>query len=136
MSVKNEEIFSISTHHCAELKKRYHQLGMPSTKGTDENKIYDSIIDIINKFNLEKKSFGFTCGGGVNLNKCSDIICYQLDRTAVFTPNKPLFEMECLTHVIDGACKAGVVDVQYEDGLLDTSSTRAKTNKAITWTNK
>ena len=44
--------------------------------------------------------------------------------------------MECLAYLISGACKAGVVDVQYEDGCLYTSSTRAQTNKAITWTKK
>ena len=51
----------------------------------------------------------------------------------MFTPNKPLFEMDYLAHVISWSCKAGVFDVQYEDGSLDTSSTRAKINKAITW---
>ena len=39
-------------------------------------------------------------------------------------------------HVISGACKAGVVDVQSEDGLLDTSSTGEKMNKDITWKKK
>ena len=63
---------------------------MSSTKGTDVKSLSDSIIDIIIKFNLEKIIFGFTCDGGANLKKCSDIICSQLDRTAVFTPNKPL----------------------------------------------
>ena len=44
--------------------------------------------------------------------------------------------MECLAHIIYGVCKAGVVDVQSEYGSLDTSSTRAKMNTAIMWTNK
>ena len=44
--------------------------------------------------------------------------------------------MECLAHVINGACKAGVVDVQSEGGSLETSSTREKMNMAITWTKK
>ena len=69
---------------------------------------------------------GFACDGGANLKKCSDIICSELDHTAMFTPKKILFEMECLAHVIDGACKAGVVDVQSEDMLLDISITRGK----------
>ena len=42
----------------------------------------------------------------------------------MFTPKKNIFDMECLEHVISGACKAGVVDVQSEDGSLDTSSAR------------
>ena len=44
--------------------------------------------------------------------------------------------MECLAHVISVAYKAGVFNVQSKDGLLDTLITRAKINKAITWTNK
>ena len=44
--------------------------------------------------------------------------------------------MGCLVHVIYGAYKAGVVYVQSQDGLLDTSSTRGEINKAITCTNK
>ena len=54
------------------------------------------------------------------MNKFSYIICSELDHTAVFTPKKPLFSMEFLAHVIDGSCKAGVFNVQSEDGLLDT----------------
>ena len=44
--------------------------------------------------------------------------------------------MECLEYVIYGECKAVIVDVKSEDGLLNISSTRAKKNKAITWTKK
>ena len=89
-------------------KKGHHHLGMPSTKGTDVKNISFFIIDIITKFNLEKNIVGYTCDGGANMKKCSDIIFSQLDHTAVFTPKKPLFEMEFLAHVISGACKSGV----------------------------
>ena len=102
----------------------------------DANNISDSIIDIITKFNLKKTIVGFTCDGGANLKKCSDIICYQFDRTYVFTPKKTIFEMDCLAHLVSGACKASVVGVLSEDESLDTSINTAKINKAITWTNK
>ena len=84
---------------------------MPITKGTDAKNLSDSIIYIITKFNLEKNIVVFTCDDGDNLNKCSDIICYDLDHTALFTPNKYLFAMDFLEYVISGAWKAGVVDV-------------------------
>ena len=109
---------------------------MPSTKGTDATNFSDSIIDIINLFNLEKKVVCFTCDCGANLKKCSHIICSELDRIAVFTPNKPIFQMEHLEYVIAWSCKAGVVDVKSEDGSLDTSITRANFNKSIIWTKK
>ena len=65
---------------------------MSSTNGKYKKNLYDYIIDMINKFNLEK-NVGFTCDGGANLKKCSDIICSELDRTSVFTQKKPLFAM-------------------------------------------
>ena len=70
------------------------------------------------------------------MKKLSDIICSALDHTAVFTPKKPLFEMDWLAYVIAEACKSGVVDVESGDGSFDTSSTREKINKGITWTKK
>ena len=54
----------------------------------------------------------------------------------MLTPNKPIFTNGCLEYVIYGECKAVIVDVKSEDGLLNISSTRAKKNKAITWTKK
>ena len=94
--------FSISAHHCAEIKKGQYHLGKTNTKGTYENNLSESIIDIITKFNLEKKNVGFTCYGGANMKKCSYIICSELDHTAVFSPKKPLFAMGFLVHVISG----------------------------------
>ena len=47
-----------------------------------------------------------------------------------------MFVMECLACLISSSCKSGVVNVQSEDGSLDTSSTRAKMNKSITITKK
>ena len=88
------EYFSISTHHCTELKKGNQRLIMPSTKVTDAKNLSNSIIDIITKFNLEKKIVGFTCDSRANLKKCSDIICYELDHKDVFNPKKPLLAMD------------------------------------------
>ena len=70
----------ISFNICPSLrvtKEGHHCLGMPSTKGTYSNNRSDSIIDIVNKFNLEKKMVGFTCDGGGNIKKCSDIIFHS-----------------------------------------------------------
>ena len=84
---------------------------MTSTKVADAKNPYDCIIDIITEFDFDKTIVDFTCDDGDNLNKCSDIICYDLDHTALFTPNKYLFAMDFLEYVISGAWKAGVVDV-------------------------
>ena len=54
----------------------------------------------------------------------------------MFTTKKSVSAMECLANIITGSRKANVVDVKSEDGLLDTSSTRKKLKKAITWIKK
>ena len=83
---------------------------MPSTKGTDTNNLSEYIIDIITKFNLEKNIVVFTCDDGDNLKKCSDIICSELDHTALFYPKNLFLQIELLVHVNYGACKACVID--------------------------
>ena len=45
-----------------------------------------------------------------------------------------MFVMECLDHVLDNVCKAGVTDVQYHDGRVDTEVTRRNMQHCITWT--
>ena len=37
----------------------------------------------------------------------------------MFELGKPIFVMEFLSRVLANACKAGVMDVQYDDGRLD-----------------
>ena len=48
---------------------------------------------------------------------------------------KPMFVMECLSHVLDNACKAGVMDVKSDDGRVDTEVTRRNMQRCITWKN-
>ena len=83
---------------------------MTSTKGADAKNLSDSIIYIITKFNLEKNIVVFTCDDGDNLKKCSDIICSELDHTALFYPKNLFLQIELLVHVNYGACKACVID--------------------------
>ena len=67
---------------------------MPIKKGAYANNLSGYIIDIITKFNLEGVIYGFTCDGGSNLKKCSDIICSELYHTAVITSKKHIFAMD------------------------------------------
>ena len=47
-----------------------------------------------------------------------------------------MFVMECLAHVLENFWKAGVMDVKYDNGQVDTDATRKNTQLYITWTNK
>ena len=41
--------------------------------------------------------------------------------------------MECLAHILVGACKAGVQSIKSDDGEVDTELTRRNMQKYITW---
>ena len=64
----------------------------------------------------------------------------ELDKTvnnaAVFNPPKPLFEAQCLAHVLSGAYKVAVVDTTTNDGMLSLEKTRQVMQKCVTWTKK
>ena len=44
--------------------------------------------------------------------------------------------MDCLAHILEGACKAGVQLIKSDDGEVDTKLTRRNMQKCITWTKK
>ena len=41
--------------------------------------------------------------------------------------------MDCLDHILEGACKAGVQSIKADDGEIDTKVTRWNMQKCITW---
>ena len=43
--------------------------------------------------------------------------------------------MECLAHILAGACKAGVQSIKSDDGEVDTELIRQDMQKCITWKN-
>ena len=44
--------------------------------------------------------------------------------------------MECLAHILAGACKSEVELIKSDDGEVDTKLTRRKMQKCINWTKK
>ena len=44
--------------------------------------------------------------------------------------------MNCLAHILEGACKAGVQSIKSDDGEVDTKLTRWNMQKCITWGKK
>ena len=65
--------------------------------------------------------------GGVrtNLAICKAILGSNFDNTGVFDLVKPMFVVDCLSHVLANACKAGVMGVKSDDGMVDTEVTRS-----------
>ena len=62
--------------------------------------------------------------------------------SGIFSPRKPIFEQPCFAHVLQSACKAGVLDVTSEErnerreGCYSIELIRSKFAKCITWTKK
>ena len=44
--------------------------------------------------------------------------------------------MECLAHILEGACKVGVKSIKSDDCEVETELTRGNTQKCLTWTKK
>ena len=54
MSRKNEEIFSMTAHHCEELDRGFFHIFMPATTGTDGKSLANVMNGIVKTFGLEK----------------------------------------------------------------------------------
>ena len=81
---------------------------MPSTTATDGVSLYLSVMEVVENFGLEAKIVGFTSDGDVNLEVCREELESKYTNESVFSPPNNLFTMECLIHILAGACKAGV----------------------------
>ena len=67
---------------------------------------------------------GITSDGGGNIRVCREALESKYTNDSVFPPPKPLFAMECLAHILSGACKAEVQSIKSDDGEDDTELTR------------
>jgi len=137
MTRKNEEIFSLVSHHTTMDVKCHLHLGMPWSKsGTDGQSLSVAVESCINKYSLEKKVIGYCSDGGGNLKTCKEELDKTVNNSDVFFPPKPLFEQDCFAHVLSGGCKAAVINGSLDDGLLSVESSRVVMQKCITWTKK
>ena len=136
MSCKTEEIFSLTAHYCIgqEIKNTY--IGVPSITATDVVYLSLSVMEVVENFGLVTKIVAITSDGGGNLRVCREALESKYTNDSVFPPPKPLFTMECLAHILAGACKVGVQSIKSDDGEVDTELTRRNMQKCITWTKK
>ena len=102
---------------------------MPSTTATDGVSQSLSIMEVVETFGLEAKIMGITSDGGGNLWVCREALESKYTNDSVSPPPNPLFTMECLAHILAGACKTVVQPIKSYDGEVDTELTRRNMQK-------
>ena len=81
---------------------------MPSTTDTDGVSLSLSVMEVVEIFSSEAKIVGITSDSGDNIRVSREALESKYTNDSVFSSPKPLFTMECLAHILAGACKAGV----------------------------
>ena len=109
-------------------------IGMPITTSTDGESLVFLVGNVINQFSLGLKLVVITSDVGTNLARCKAILDSTFDNTGVLDLGKPMFVMECLSHVLANSCNTGAMDVKFNDGRVYTKGTRRNMKCCITWT--
>ena len=110
---------------------------MPWCKGgADGQSLSVAVKSCIKNFGLQNKVIAYWSDGDSNLKTCKTELNKTANNAAVFNPPKPLFEAQCLAHVLSGAYKVAVVDATTDDGMLSVEETRQFMQKCVIWTKK
>ena len=123
----------MAEHYKFEHVSNHGHIGMPITTSTGVKSLAVTVSNVINPLSLGSKWFGITSGGGNNLTICKVILESTFDNTGVFDLVKPMFVMEYLDHVLANNCKSWVINVQHDDGRVDTEVTRRNIQLWIIW---
>ena len=97
---------------------------MPSTTSTDGVSLYLSVMEVVDNLGLEENIVEIISDGGNNIWVCREAQDSKYTNDSVSPPPKPLFTMECLAHILEGSCKAGIQSIKSDDGEVDTELTR------------
>ena len=65
------------------------------------------------------------------MGKCQILLGNAVKNTGVFVCSKPIFQMNCLVHVLAGVCKYGVLTVVDGDVDLATKTIRHQMQQYI-----
>ena len=77
-------------------------------------------MEVAENFGLEANIVGIKSYGGGNICVCREALESKYTNDSVLPPPNPLFTMECLSHILVGACKVGVKSIKSDDGEVDT----------------
>jgi len=133
MTRKTEEVFSLNAQY-----QLYNvHLGMPYSRGgTDGQNLAIAVKKTIDEMQLATKVISYTQDGGSNLVTCKRALDATVDNSNFFEPIQPIFEQECTAHILQGACKAAVINVESDDKTISIEHTRTRLQACITWTKK
>ena len=111
-------------HYIRNNVREHAHIGMTITTSTDGESLAVMVGNVIIQFNLGLKLVGISSDETTNLATCKAILERNFYNTGVFDFEKPMFVMDCLYHVLDIDCKAGVMNVKSDDGRVDTEVTK------------
>ena len=98
----------LTTHYCKGLERKNTHIGMPYTTATDGISLSLSVMKVVDKFSLEAKIVWITSDGDGSIQVFREALESTYTNESVFPPPNPLFTMECLAHILEGACNVGV----------------------------
>ena len=77
-----------------------------------------TIRDCLDDFDITIKIVSYTNDDGENLWTYKRALDHVADNSDIINPKQPISEQSCITHVLQGACKASVVYVESENKTL------------------
>ena len=81
---------------------------MSSATANDGVSVHFSVMELVENSGLKEKIVGITSAGGGNIRVCREALESKYTNDSIFYPPKPLFTMDCLAHILAGACNVGV----------------------------
>ena len=102
MSLKTEEIFSLTAQYCTCRERKNTHIGMPSTTAADGVSLSLSVMEVVDNFGLEANIVGITSDGGGNIRVYREALESKYTNDSVFFSPNPLFTVECLANILAG----------------------------------
>ena len=93
MSLKTEEISSLTAHYCTGPERNNTHIGVLFTTATDGFSLYFSIMELVENSGLEANIVGITNDGGGNLRFFREAMESKYTNDSIFFSPNPLFTM-------------------------------------------
>ena len=109
-------MFSLQAHGMCEWKYDHVHLGMPNSKVvTDGINISIPFLKLMEGFTIQEKFIAYTSDGGYNLKMCQDALEGKVTNATIYRTQQNMFQQDFFAHVLQGACKADILDCKSED---------------------
>ena len=114
-------------------KYKHIHLGIPYSKVvTDGINLNIPVFKLMEDFTIQDEFILNTRNGGYNFNICQDALEGKVKNSVVYYIQQTMFRKYCFVHVLQGACKAAVLDCKSEDdkGTIVVSIATVRTSLA------